>query len=125
MVKQLKRGNQPLRNNAPELQKMEQDARRKQLIQAAGAICINKKNKKMNKDLLFALDTNTNEVIVSESPKGTNKVNFIERIGYNDNEILYNAVVTLTSITKASNFDASAFKSMDKVCQMLYSKYKK
>jgi hypothetical protein len=79
----------------------------------------------MNKDLLFALDTNTNEVIVSESPKGTNKVNFIERIGYNDNEILYNAVVTLTSITKASNFDASAFKSMDKVCQMLYSKYKK
>lgn len=104
---------------------MEQDARRKQLIQAAGAICINKKKKKMNKDLLFALDTNTNEVIVSESPKGTNKVNFIERIGYNDNEILYNAVVTLTSITKASNFDASAFKSMDKVCQMLYSKYKK
>ena len=81
---------------------MEQDARRKQLIQAAGAICIKKKNKKMNKDLLFAVDTNTNEVIVSESPKGTNKVNFIERIGYNDNEILYNAVVTLTSITKAS-----------------------
>jgi hypothetical protein len=78
----------------------------------------------MYKDLLFAVDTNTKEVIVSESPKGANKVNFIERIGYNDNEILYNAVVTLTSITTASNFDASAFKSMDKVCQMLYSKYK-
>lgn len=79
----------------------------------------------MNKDLLFAVDTNTKEVIVSESPKGTNKVNFIERIGCNENEILYNAVVTLTSITKSSNFDASIFKSMDKVCQMLYSKYKK
>jgi len=78
----------------------------------------------MNTELLFAVDTNTKEVIVSESPKGTNKVNFIERIGYNDNEILYNAVVTLTSITKATNFDASAFKSMDKVCQMLYGKYK-
>ena len=78
----------------------------------------------MNKDLLFAVDTNTNEVIVSESPKGTNKVNFIERIDYNVNEILYNAVVTLTSITKSSNFDASAFKSMDKVCQMLYNKHK-
>ncbi len=78
----------------------------------------------MNTELLFAVDTNTKEVIVSESPKGSNKVNFIERIGYNDNEILYNAVVTLTSITKATNFDASAFKSMDKVCQMLYSKYK-
>jgi hypothetical protein len=78
----------------------------------------------MNTDLLFAIDTNTKEVVVSESPKGTNKVNFIERIGYSDNEILYNAVVTLTSITKASNFDASVFKSMDKVCQILYNKYK-
>ena len=78
----------------------------------------------MYKDLLFAVDTNTKEVIVSESPKGTNKVNFIERIDYNVNEILYNAVVTLTSITKASNFDASTFKSMDKVCQMLYNKHK-
>jgi hypothetical protein len=79
----------------------------------------------MYKDLLFALDIDTKEVIVSESTKGTNKVNFIERIGYNDNEILYNAVVTLTSITKASNFDASAFKAMDKVCQILYINYKK
>ena len=79
----------------------------------------------MYKDLLFAVDTNTKEVIVSESPKGTNKVNFIERIDYNVNEILYNAVVTLTSITKASNFDASAFKAMDKVCQILYINYKK
>ena len=50
MVKQLKRGTQPLRNNAPELQKMEQDARRKQLIQAAGAICIKKKNKKTQRN---------------------------------------------------------------------------
>lgn len=79
----------------------------------------------MNTELLFAVDTNTKEVIVLESPKGTNKVNFIERICYDENEILYNAVVTLTSITKASNFDASVFKSMDKVCQMLYSKHKK
>ena len=79
----------------------------------------------MYKDLLFALDIDTKEVIVSESTKGTNKVNFIERIGYNDNEILYNAVVTLTSITKASNFDASAFKAMDKVCQILYINCKK
>jgi hypothetical protein len=79
----------------------------------------------MYKDLLFALDIDTKEVIVSESTKGTNKVNFIERIGYNDNEILYNAVVTLTSITKASNFDTSAFKAMDKVCQILYINYKK
>ena len=78
----------------------------------------------MNKNLLFAIDTNTQEVIVSDSPKGSNKVNFIERIGLNDNEILYNAVVTLTSITKSSNFDVVIFKAMDKVCQMLYNKHK-
>ena len=78
----------------------------------------------MNKNFLFAIDTNTQEVIVSESPKGSIKVNFIERIGRNDNEMLYNAVITLTSITKASNFDAAIFKAMDKVCQMLYNKHK-
>lgn len=78
----------------------------------------------MNKNLLFTIDTNTEEVIVSESPKGSIKVNFIERIGRNDNEMLYNAVATLTSITKASDFDAAIFKAMDKVCQMLYNKHK-
>jgi len=78
----------------------------------------------MNKNFLFALDTNTEEVIVSDSPKGSNKINFIERIGRQENINLYNAVITLTSITNASNFDASIFKAMDKVCQMLYDKHK-
>jgi hypothetical protein len=78
----------------------------------------------MNKNLLFAIDINTQEVIVSDSPKGSNKVNFIERIGRNENEMLYNAVLTLTDISKASNFDAAIFKAMDKVCQMMYRKYK-
>jgi hypothetical protein len=78
----------------------------------------------MNKNLLFAIDVNTEEVIVSDSPKGTNKINLIERIGRNNNEILYNAVVTLTSITKATNFDAAIFKAMDKVCQIVYNKHK-
>jgi hypothetical protein len=75
-------------------------------------------------NLLFALDTNTEEVIVSESPKGSNKVNFIERITRNENEMFYNAAVTLTSITKATNFDVAIFKAMDKVCQMIYTKHK-
>jgi hypothetical protein len=78
----------------------------------------------MNKNLLFAADTNTEEVIISDSPKGSNKVNFIERIGRNDSEMLYNAVVTLSSITKATNFDVTIFKAMDKVCQMIYAKHR-
>ncbi|WP_396188219.1 hypothetical protein [Flavobacterium sp.] len=78
----------------------------------------------MNTNLLFAIDTNTQEIIVSESPKGSNKINFIERIKSSDCEALYHATVTLTSITKASNFNAAIFKAMDKVCQMLYHQYK-
>jgi hypothetical protein len=35
-----------------------------------------------------------------------------------------NAVVTLTSLTNASNFDATIFKAMDKVCQLIYNKHK-
>ncbi len=78
----------------------------------------------MNKNIIFAIDTNTEEVIVSDSPKGSNKINFIERIGRRESAILYNAVVTLTSLTYTSNFDNTIFKAMDKVCQMIYNKHK-
>lgn len=78
----------------------------------------------MSKTLLFAIDTNTKEVIISNSSKGSNEVNAVERIKQSDNIIIYNAVQTLTSITKSTNFDEAIFKSMDKVCQMLYQKHK-
>ena len=78
----------------------------------------------MNKSLLFAIDIDTQEVIVSGSSKGSNKINFIERIVQSDNIMFYNAVQTLTSITKSSNFDMAIFKSMDKVCQLMYRKHK-
>ncbi len=79
----------------------------------------------MNKNYLFAIDEQTKEVIISESPKGTNKIIFIERIGQKENDIFYNAVLTLTAITKDPNFDAALFKAMDKVCQLAYNKFKK
>jgi len=72
---------------------------------------------------LFAIDQNTQEIIVSDSPKGSNKINFIDRINQQENEILFNAVCTLTSISKATDFDISIFKAMDKVCQMIYNKH--
>ena len=77
----------------------------------------------MNMNLLFAIDQNTQEIIVSNSPKGSNKINFIERIRRQENNVLFNAVATLTSISKASDFDITIFKAMDKVCQMIYSKH--
>jgi hypothetical protein len=74
--------------------------------------------------LLFAIDIDTEEVIVSDSYKGSNKIKFIERIKRSDNDVIYNAVQTLTSITKSNNFDAAIFNSMDKVCQLMYNKHK-
>lgn len=73
---------------------------------------------------LFSIDSKSDEVIVSESPKESIQINFIERISREDNEVLFNSVVTLTSITKSSPLDMSVFKSMDKVCQMIYMKHK-
>jgi len=73
--------------------------------------------------MLFTIDQQTDEIIVSESPKGSKKINFVERIKRQDNEILYNAVLTLSSISSSSNLDVSLFKAMDKVCQLIYSKH--
>ncbi|WP_395627555.1 hypothetical protein [Daejeonella sp.] len=77
----------------------------------------------MNQNILFAIDKNTDEIIVSDSPKGSNKINFIERIKRQDNDLLYLAVLALTNISNASNFDVTIFKAMDKVCQMIYNKH--
>jgi hypothetical protein len=74
--------------------------------------------------MLFAIDAKTEEIIVSDSPKGSNKINFIERIKRQDNDVLYNAVVALTGITKDKNFNVTIFKAMDKVCQMIYDQHK-
>jgi hypothetical protein len=111
-------------NNVLVLLKKELDVKKEQKIQTDVVITTNKKIRVMNRSFLFAIDINTKEVIVSESLKGTNKINFIERIKQSDNDMFFNAIVTLTSITKSSSFDARIFKSMDKVCQMIYHKHK-
>ena len=77
----------------------------------------------MQQALLLAIDSTTEEVIVSESQKGSNAVNFIERIHRTENELLFDAVVTLTRTTTSPNFDVAIFKAMDKVCQMIYAKH--
>ncbi|MFM7709668.1 MAG: hypothetical protein ACKO5C_02020 [Ferruginibacter sp.] len=75
-------------------------------------------------NFLFAIDEKTQEVNVSESLKGTTKINFVERVARTDNEILYNAVLTLTSMSRAADLDMKLFKAMDKVCQGIYAKHK-
>ena len=76
----------------------------------------------MKKTLLFATDPNSKETVVSETEKGSNKVNFLERIPRAENELLFDSVVLLTNITRSPNFDTAIFKAMDKVCQLIYEK---
>jgi hypothetical protein len=77
----------------------------------------------MNTTYLFAIDSNSEEVLVSESAKGTNKIDFIEKISRTENEILYNAVLTLTRVSQDPNLDVAIFKASDKLCQMIYAKH--
>jgi hypothetical protein len=77
----------------------------------------------MKKTFLFAIDFKSEEILVSESEKGVNKVNFIERIERNTNELLFDAVVVLTRIANSTDVDLAIFKAMDKVCQMVYTKH--
>jgi hypothetical protein len=79
----------------------------------------------MKGTFLFAVDTATEEVIVSDSPKGSNSVQLVERVRRGNNEVLYLAVLTLTAVTQAPDFDESIFKAVDKICQTIYYKYKK
>jgi hypothetical protein len=78
----------------------------------------------MNNQYLFAIDENSEEIMVSESPKGSNQIIPVERIQRQDHQLLYSAVVTLTNITRSADIDPAIFKAMDKVCQMIYNRYR-
>jgi hypothetical protein len=77
----------------------------------------------MKKTLLFAIDSNTKEVIVSESQKGSKAITFIERIHQSENELLFDAVSSMTKLTTSPKFDVALFKAMDTVCQLIYAKH--
>jgi len=76
----------------------------------------------MKKTLLFAIDLKSKEVIVSESQKGSKEITLIERIPQSENELLFDAVSTMTKLTTSPKFDLALFKAMDEVCQLIYQK---
>jgi hypothetical protein len=76
----------------------------------------------MKKTILFAIDLNTNDVIVSASEKGSKEIMFIERIHQSENKLLFDAVSSMSKLTKSPKFDLPLFKAMDKVCQLIYEK---
>ncbi len=108
-------------NNVPEPQKKGQDAKTKPPIQVVDATYTIKMT--MKTSILFALDSDQKEVLVSETQKGSNQVTFIQRISYQENELLYDAVAQLTKITTTPNLDLKIFKAMDHVCQLIYLKH--
>jgi hypothetical protein len=77
----------------------------------------------MKTTILFAIDSQTQETIVSESEKGSNRITPIERIPRAKNEWLYAAVTMLTDISRSPDFDPAIFKAVDKVCQLIYAKH--
>ena len=77
----------------------------------------------MSKSLLFAIDNKKQKVVISNSKQGSKKINSIELIDKKDNDILFNAVTTLTSITKSRHFDIKVFEVMQKICEMIYKNH--
>jgi len=78
----------------------------------------------MNNIFLFAIDAISEEIIVSESLRGSNEIKFIERLKRVNNDSLYFAILTLTHLANSSNIDKPIFKAMDKICQSIYLKGK-
>lgn len=77
----------------------------------------------MKKTLLFAIDPTTEEIIVSESAKGSYQIQPVERIQRQSNALLHEAVTLLSNMAKAPDLDDAAFRAMDKVCQLMYAQH--
>lgn len=77
----------------------------------------------MKKTLLFAIDPTKEEIIVSASAKGSYQVQPVERMPRQTNELLYDAVALLSAMTDSPHFNMAVFRSMDKVCQLMYAQH--
>ena len=109
----------PPQDNVAEQHNQETDVKTKLKAQVVDATITTKKNTDM-KTLLFAVDTKTQETIISQSIKGSNKIIQIDKIKQSDNNELYKAALTLKEISKAPNFNINDFKAADKLCQKLF-----
>lgn len=69
---------------------------------------------------LFAIDTQTEEIIVSQSPKGSFKIEAVERIGKNNHAVLFHAVSALNLLSREQEINMTLFKAMDAICQKIY-----
>lgn len=78
----------------------------------------------MDSTLLFALDVENKKILVSQSKKNSTKIDSVDEITQQQAPLLFKAVEILTTLADATELDTNAFKATNKVCQLLYSKYK-
>ena len=81
------------------------------------------KNQNMKQSLLFAIDKENEEVIISTTDDRSKNIYFKERIEKSADNSLFYAVKTLTSLTQSDNLDLKTFKATQKVCEMIYRNY--
>lgn len=78
----------------------------------------------MSHSLLFAIDKENQEVVISTSNDGSKKIENKDSIKKSENISLFNAVITLKSLTESDDLDIKVFKAMQKVCEMIYKNHK-
>jgi hypothetical protein len=69
---------------------------------------------------LFAIDPKTEEIVVSKSPKGSFKIEAVERIGKNNHAVLFHAVSALTLLSREKEVNMTLLKAIDAACQKIY-----
>lgn len=78
----------------------------------------------MSHSLLFAIDKENQEVVISTSNDGSKKIENKDSIKKSENISLFNAVITLKSLIESDDLDIKVFKAMQKVCEMIYKNHK-
>jgi hypothetical protein len=76
----------------------------------------------MENTTLFAINSKTEEIMVSSTAEGSNSIKLIDRIPRNENELLFQAVQTMSVASRSPHIDEKIFNSIDHLCQLIYQK---
>lgn len=71
--------------------------------------------------LLFALDPETKEAVISSSKNGSNDITSISRVSQDQNPELHAKISELDRLVHSGDFSAQKFKNIHKQCQKLWT----
>ena len=72
--------------------------------------------------LLFAIDPETEEVVISSSNNGSNDISSISRVSQDQNPELHAKVSELDKLVHSGDFSAKKFKDIHKQCADLWKR---